>query len=42
VKFLFKREKYEITIDIYAFGIFCEIEGEEKTIKESLKNLDSK
>ncbi|MFA4999602.1 MAG: hypothetical protein WC519_02675 [Parcubacteria group bacterium] len=42
VRFLFKREKYEITIDIYAFGIFCEIEGEEKTIKRIAKKLGFK
>ena len=39
VRFLFKRPNYEITIDIYAFGIFCEIEGEEKLIKSVAKKL---
>lgn len=39
VRFLFKRLNYEITIDIYAFGIFCEIEGQEKVIKQVAKKL---
>lgn len=39
VRFLFKRLNYKITIDVYVFGIFCEIEGEEKKIKQIAKKL---
>ena len=39
VRFYFKRPKYKICVDIYAFGIFCEIEGEIRTIRKVARQL---
>jgi len=39
IRFLFKRPDYEVTIDIYAFGKFCEIEGEENKTRQVAKKL---
>ncbi|MHA1329994.1 MAG: hypothetical protein ACTSR2_02845 [Candidatus Hodarchaeales archaeon] len=39
VRFLFKRNGCEVAIDFYPIGIYCEIEGTEKRIKNLAKRL---
>jgi len=39
IRFLFERARCEVSIDFYPIGIYCEIEGSEKRIKELAKEL---
>ncbi|MDP2820583.1 MAG: hypothetical protein Q8O39_00015 [bacterium] len=39
IRYFFKRLNYSITIDIYFFGMFCEIEGKEEKIKQVAERL---
>lgn len=39
IRYFFDKEQYEIAIDFYPIGIFCEIEGPKKVIKKVAKNL---
>jgi len=42
IRYYYKRRNYEIMVDFYTVGIFCEIEGSEKEIKEIAKSLGFK
>jgi len=39
IRFLFKRSGYDIAVDFYPIGIFCEIEGPEKVISDVAERL---
>ena len=39
IRYVYKRNNCDVTIDIYPIGIFCEIEGEENKIKKLAKYL---
>ncbi|MCX6760743.1 MAG: hypothetical protein NTZ84_01370 [Candidatus Nealsonbacteria bacterium] len=39
IRFLYIRQGYEICIDFYPIGVFCEIEGKKKNIKKIAKKL---
>ncbi len=42
IRFYFRRPKYRISVDIYFFGMFCEIEGEERIIRKVAERLGFK
>jgi len=42
IRYAFKRNGYEIAVDFYPIGVFCEIEGNEKLIKKVAKDLGLK
>jgi len=42
IRYAYVRGDCVITIDFYCFGVFCEIEGNEKVIKEVAKRLGFK
>jgi len=42
IRYHYKRNDYDIMIDFYAIGIFCEIEGKEETINKKAKELGLK
>lgn len=39
IRYIYARGDCVITIDFYCFGVFCEIEGDEKVIREVAKQL---
>ena len=42
IRYAFKRNGYEIAVDFYSIGVFCEIEGNEIIIKKVAKELGLK
>lgn len=42
IRYNYKRQGYEIMVDFYTIGVFCEIEGGEKEIKKIAKELGFK
>lgn len=39
IRYLYRRNNCDVTIDIYPIGIFCEIEGDEDKIRETADYL---
>lgn len=40
IRFYFKRNSYEIAVDFYSVGVFCEIEGPERLIRQVARKLN--